>query len=338
MTDAEYNRQLDEMMARQKKLDDWWNTGNRTSSAVDAAMKEQDAINKWYKDNDYYASEGGPSYRGTDSGGSSGGYSDPYGGSSSSLAAQLAAAQRAQEEAAAQRRAAYESALRSQYNTSLGALGQSAAGANTGEYVRYMQNQTKLPQQAALMGTGGLSESSLMGLNAAYGTNLNNIEQERARGQSSLENQLNQGIAQGEGQYADTMAGIQGDYASKLLTLTMQEQANELARQQALQAQSNWEKEFAANQAQLGVTNTLNAQKQAASTSKSSSGGGTSTGSAAASSTPTYGGNTTNASWNNMVNAVTKGNIPKSILMSDRANLVAQYGIDGFNALYSIAK
>lgn len=130
------------------------------------------------------------------------------------------------EEAAAAQREAEEAARREQYNLSRTNVNTAADEALRQAYIRKRQQMAQMPQQNALMGNGGLSETAMMQLEADYGNNRAALEAQRLEQLGNLEMQLNEGLAIDTGNYYNRLQQIQKQRAE-------QDAARELAMMNA---------------------------------------------------------------------------------------------------------
>ncbi len=116
-------------------------------------------------------------------------------------AQQLAALERAKAQAEAARLGAY--------NTGKDSLNQTSDEALRQTYIQKRMTERDLPQQLALAGSnGGMTESSMMGLNADYGENRTAIENQRQSGMADLAAQYQSGVATDTAQYDSAIANL----------------------------------------------------------------------------------------------------------------------------------
>lgn len=135
---------------------------------------------------------------------------------------------------------AYEKALaaqnaqrKSMYDSSLGQINQSADEALRQAYLQKTKAEYAAPQQALAMGaTGGMSESTIAAMNAAYGNNRNNIDTARMGG-----------IEQATGAYNEGQAADLAGYNQQLAALALREEDRKYQ-------QAQYERELANQQSQ----------------------------------------------------------------------------------------
>ena len=106
------------------------------------------------------------------------------------------------------------------------ALGQQFQDSAQQAYIRYMQAQKALPQMMAARGlSGGASESSLAGLEANYGSNVNALQNSYNQALNSIDADIANLRASGDISLAENAS----DYSRKLYELAAQQQADQLA-------------------------------------------------------------------------------------------------------------
>lgn len=198
-----------------------------------------------------YASSGISS--GSSSGGSTGSYMD-YLDRMISSSRDSAASLRAEQQRRANEAAAASSG---RLNTNADQrLGDASAG--------YERAMFLLPQQAALMGQGGLTESQLLRLNTNYGNTRNAIEDTRAAGLADIEGQRLQGLSASEQAYLTQMGNIDTSYAGYALPYIQQQEAlrRQAAQQASVQPRYNYQTDPAfaqyANEVANGNTQIIN--------------------------------------------------------------------------------
>lgn len=116
----------------------------------------------------------------------------------------------------AEQKAAQQRLLDQQRAQGTSTINQATQDALTQAYIQRELQKKNLPQQAALMGTGGLTESSLVQNEAAYGNNRAAIEGAKAQSLADLEAQLAAG-----GLSAET------DYNNNILSVLQNQQAQQ---------------------------------------------------------------------------------------------------------------
>ena len=142
-------------------------------------------------------------------------------------------------------------------------LNQSVDKANKDAYVNYKMQQKNMPQQMSANGlTGGLSESSLIGLRSNYGNTV--AENERAR-QSQL-NDLRGDKEEMAAQIAQTIAGYDAqaaqNAASAFLNAIQAENAYNQWVYEMEYARTQAEREYAMRQAEIARENELAAKSE----------------------------------------------------------------------------
>lgn len=121
---------------------------------------------------------------------------------------------------------AQEEARSSALSSGKSSLKSDAADASRQAYIQYMQSKKALPGQLSAAGlTGGASESSLLGLESSYGTNLSDIASAKNRGLAELEAQYENGVA------SDTAAA-----QLRLAQLAEQQEQEQVAKENQLAA------------------------------------------------------------------------------------------------------
>ena len=131
---------------------------------------------------------------------------------------------RMEREAAAER-AAREAALQRQYDTGVSEIKGYEADLLRQAEIANRLAMNNLPQQSALMGNGGLSESSLMGLNAELGENRNNINKQALSEIGGLRGKLESGQQANTDAYYNRLNDILGQRLNAQI-----QQANQAAR------------------------------------------------------------------------------------------------------------
>lgn len=119
----------------------------------------------------------------------------------------------AQQAALAQQKAAEQAARKEQYNLSKSNVNTAADDALRQAYIRKRQQMQQMPQQNALLGNGGLSETAMLQMEADYGNNRANLEGERIAQLANLETQLNEGLAIDESNYYQKLQNLQQQQA-----------------------------------------------------------------------------------------------------------------------------
>lgn len=121
-----------------------------------------------------------------------------------------------------------------------------------GAYVENRMAKRDLPQQLSAQGiTGGLSESSALALDAAYGNAYNNYQRDYQNNLTALDNQVNQARMSGQqalgdigAEYASMLNSARESYANSIAQAKLQAALD--AREQAYNQQLlDWEKEQA---------------------------------------------------------------------------------------------
>lgn len=126
-------------------------------------------------------------------------------------------------------------------------LNQQYQSTNKQLYADYMLSKKNLPQQLAALGyTGGLTESSLMGLDTSYGASLAENERNRLTDVSNLESGISDAELQAAQDLATQRQSINSDYLSNYATYA-----------QVLQQQKNYENEQAQEEASNEADNEL---------------------------------------------------------------------------------
>ena len=106
------------------------------------------------------------------------------------------------------------------------ALGQQFQDSAQQAYIQYMRSQKALPQMMAAQGlSGGASESSLAGLEASYGNNVNALRNSYNQAINDIDTDIANLRASGDISLAENA----GDYSQKLFELAAQQQADQLA-------------------------------------------------------------------------------------------------------------
>lgn len=165
--------------------------------------------------------------------------------------AQESALAKAQEEAAAAAKARTTAAI-DKNNAYIPQVNAASDKALQEAYIQSQLAKSNAPQTLAAMGyTGGATESSLLGLDSAYGNQRNALETSRNTSLDQIRQNAQQIQATGNADLADLSA----DYYSQLATA----KANAAS---AAQSQANWQKEYDAQQqanAQANYANTATA-------------------------------------------------------------------------------
>lgn len=136
-------------------------------------------------------------------------------------------------------------------------------------YIQNEQSKQAMPQQIAMTGGGGVSETTALGQQAAYGQNRTGIQNAKMEQLTSLNNSIDSGLN------AD-ISGLESAYASRIAQLQEQDaarrqQEEQMAweREQWTNQNNQWNKQFEYGKQQDALT------RQTA-TRKASSGGGSS--------------------------------------------------------------
>lgn len=189
------------------------------------------------------------------------------------------------------------------YTQNKNSLNQYATSARQQAYIDAELARKNMPQQMATTGaTGGLSESARLGLETNYQNNLNNIDTETTRELGRLESDYNSGVASTEGNYYQLIAQMQ-----------------ERQRQEQLQ-QEQWKQELAYRKEQDDRSYQLQA-------SKARSGGNG--GAVSYKNNPSFAGDYAK---------VANGNVTADDVISNSEKLILEYGLDGYNSLFTLAK
>jgi hypothetical protein len=147
--------------------------------------------------------------------------------------------------AAAQAAAARQRAAQAAYDAMM--QNQGNINANSDEaarqaYIQYMNNQKALPQQMAASGlNGGATESSMVGLNTAYGENVNSVNMERNKALKELAAQAAAAKANAEMGIGDIYGNAAMNIANAQQSILTQKLADQMAYERAKYeaAQSN---------------------------------------------------------------------------------------------------
>lgn len=164
--------------------------------------------------------------------------------------AAAAAELRARRQAANDSASLAEDNLNSAYGLSTDRLHTSADDALRQMYIKNQQDAVRMPQQIALMGAGGLSESSLMSQQAGYINNRSAVEQDRLAALSELEVEKQRSLADIE---ATRLAGelqSETDYQGKLYGIADSAAQREYERQAMLEQRAYQSSRTADNLAQ----------------------------------------------------------------------------------------
>ena len=122
----------------------------------------------------------------------------------------------AAERAAAQERRARQQAADENAQRRLADLARSTAGMNTEEHIRNAYALRDMPQQNALMGNGGLSETSLMNANAVNQNNMNRINLEKLAYENQIEGDRSAGILGADTDYYSSIRDANTGYEQKV--------------------------------------------------------------------------------------------------------------------------
>ena len=135
----------------------------------------------------------------------------------------------------ADQKAAQQRMLAEQKAQGTSTINQATQDALTQAYIQREMQKLQLPQQAALMGTGGLTESSLVQNEANYGNNRAAIEAARTQSLADLEAQIAAGGLSAETDYNNNILSVLQSQANRQAEI---DQFNrELAAQQELAQQ-----------------------------------------------------------------------------------------------------
>lgn len=125
-------------------------------------------------------------------------------------------------------------------------------------YIQRRMNERDLPQQMAAMGyTGGITESSALGLQTSYADALRQGENQRINTIASLEQAIRQAELEGNRELAAQLSSLaqntMGLYAEALAQIQSQANTNRQYKYQQMQdalTQRNWNQQFVYNQEQ----------------------------------------------------------------------------------------
>lgn len=131
--------------------------------------------------------------------------------------------QRAREEAERQRiRDERINAANAAYDTGVNNLNRATTDAQQQAYIQMMKEKKAMPQQLQALGiSGGATESTLAGINSAYGTNRTNIDKARLEQLGLLEQDRAEAIAAANADLANANISAERDYTQGLIDTYM---------------------------------------------------------------------------------------------------------------------
>lgn len=131
--------------------------------------------------------------------------------------------QRAREEAERQRiRDERINAANAAYDTGVNNLNRATTDAQQQAYIQMMKEKKAMPQQLQALGiSGGATESTLAGINSAYGTNRSNIDKAKLEQLGLLEQDRAEAIAAANADLANANIAAERDYTQGLIDTYM---------------------------------------------------------------------------------------------------------------------
>ncbi|MEG1778572.1 MAG: hypothetical protein RR263_00605, partial [Oscillospiraceae bacterium] len=210
-------------------------------------------------------------------------------------------------------------------------------------YTRKMQSEVSMPQQMSALGyTGGLSETSMTGVNAGYQNNQNDLLAAYENAVAGVNGDIAQLKANGDLEIANNA----GQYDKMILDVSQQQaqqayQAKQQREQMEYQAQlqkeqRDWETQQWNYQTSVDQKNKLDYLTAQQAYEKKVA-GGSSSGGGSSGKKMTSSSYKTNSDYADDYSDALDGKISKNDIVKKSRDLIAMYGIDGYNELYNAA-
>lgn len=178
---------------------------------------------------DYYNTSGDSAWNKTHPSTSTGGGSVSSAPTHDYYAEAMASAERRRREEERRLREANRAAVDAGITTLQGQIpliNQGAYGQTTDAYVRNEQAKAAMPQQMAAMGnTGGMSESSMIGVNANYQNMINGITQEKQNALNGIQGDIARLQSEGDMNLANQLAQSSDKYYEQMIRNQMAQAA-----------------------------------------------------------------------------------------------------------------